>query len=86
MTTVKDVWGFSESLAVNADINEFFKHVNDAAKDRGIDAHVPSDALDMSRDIILDEAAQKLGLEWEIVDDTIRLWPAGVTIKWESLT
>lgn len=86
MSTVKDAWGFSESLAVNADVNEFFKAANAAALDRGIKPNEPSDALDLSRDVILDEAAQRLGLEWEIVEDTIRLWPRGLTLDWSKVS
>lgn len=86
MSTVKDVWGFSETLTVNIDVNEFLKSVNAAALDRGIKPNEPSDALDLSRDLILTEAAQSHGVEWEIVDDTLRLWPSGLTINWEELT
>lgn len=86
MTTVQDVWGFSESLSVNTDVNQFFAAMNAAALDRGIKPNEPSDALDMSRDVILDDAAQKLGVQWEIVENTIRLWPAGLQINnWEDL-
>lgn len=88
MSTVKDVWGFSTMEIAKPDtdttdrIAEFCTAMNAAALDRGIKPNVPSDALDLSRDICLDEAAQSLGLEWEIVGDTLRAWPVGVTIQW----
>lgn len=84
MSSTKNAWGFSEALTVNVDITAFLKSVNEAALDRGIKPNEPSDALDMSRDVILTEAAQKHDAEWDIVGDTLRVWPSGVTVKWEE--
>ena len=86
MATVKEVWGFSNILAVNIQVSDFCRAMNAAAAARGIAPHVPSDSLDMSRDIMLDEAAQSLGASWEIVDDTMRVAPRSVRVDWSSLT
>ena len=63
--TVLSVWGFSDVLSVDADISDFMKALN-AAESRGIKAHLPSDALDLSRDLMIDEAAHQLGADWSI--------------------
>ena len=85
MSTVKEVWGFSHTLTVDLDgtlCNRFLAAMNDAAVDRGIVPNVPSDALDASRDVILWDAAAKVGAQWSIVDDTLRLAPTGLTVDW----
>lgn len=72
-------------MAVNANVNEFFQRVSCWAKDRGItDISVPSDSLDMSRDVIFDDAANEMGLEWDIEGTELRLWPVGITINWDE--
>lgn len=96
MATMQEVWGFGRIAAVTTDedadtIGRFCKALDRAAKERHIAPHVPSDALDMSRDVMVDEAARSLDMQWEIVNDgdpldTIRLWPIGVTINWETAT
>lgn len=90
MSTVQEVWGFSRYLAVDpegaAPIGpRFLAAMNAGAADRGIAAHVPSDALDASRLIIMSEAAQQVGADFEIVDDTLRLAPTGVTVDWSEV-
>lgn len=85
MSTVQEVWGFSDILAVNVEVSDFCKAMNAAAVSRNIAPNVPSDALDLSRDIMLDEAAQSLGAECEIVDTTLRVWPKGVTLDWAQV-
>lgn len=82
MATAKDVWGFSTTLMVNVDVNNFMRTANGKAVARGIRPHVPSDAMDLSRDIILDEAAQEHRSSWEIVGTELRVWPVGVS--WQS--
>lgn len=83
--TVRDVWGFSDTLSVNADANKFMQRVDFHAKDRGIESNVPSDALDQSRMVILSDAARDLKVEWEVVGDTLRLWPVGLKINWDAV-
>lgn len=85
MSTIEEVWGFSEIVAVNVEVSDFCKAMNAAAESRNIAPNVPSDALDLSRDIMLDEAAQSLRSEWEVVGNTIRVWPNGVTLDWAAI-
>ncbi|MEB3023051.1 MULTISPECIES: hypothetical protein [Mycolicibacter] len=73
MTTVYDVWGFGKIVAAGADPNgDYVARVQKAmaagAADRGISPSEPSDALDASRNIILDEF---LGGEWQIDSGTL---------------
>jgi len=82
MATAQEVWGFSTTLMVNMSVNHFMRSVNGAAVDRGINPRVPSDALDLSRDLILDEAAAEHNMQWEIVGTELRVWP--VQIAWRS--
>jgi hypothetical protein len=79
-------WGFTKmELASNdRDMQFFFDRMNAAARDRGIDPGRESDALDASRDVILSDAIHGAGYDWEIVGDTIRVWPQGVSIHWAS--
>lgn len=86
MATVLDVWGFSNILAVEVLISDFCKAMNAAAESRSIAANVPSDALDLSRDVMLDEAAASLNARWALVDSTLRLWRSDLTVKWENIT
>lgn len=82
MATAQDVWGFSTTLMVNVNVNAFMRSANEAALSRGIRPHKPSDALDMSRDVILDEAAQAHNSQWRIVGTELRVWPFG--IEWQE--
>lgn len=88
--TMQEAWGFSTLTTATPDgsfedvSSRFCKALGEAAKSRGIATHIPSDALDMSRDVMLDEAAQSIGMQWQIVGDTLRLWPVGVTIEWPA--
>lgn len=86
MATVLDVWGFSGILAVEVPIDSFTRAMDRTARDRGIAPHIPSDALDLSRDIMLDEAAAALNAQWEIVGTTLRLWRSDLTVRWENIT
>lgn len=89
MSTMQEVWGFGSIIAVsNADdtAGDFCRALNTAAASRSITPNVPSDALDQSRDIMVDEAAHSLGMEWAVVDDTLRLWPVNVTVDWAAIT
>lgn len=88
MSTVKEVWGFSHYLAVDLDGtlgDRFLAAMNAEALDRGITPNVPSDALDASRNVIMDDAARKVGAEWSIVDDTLRVCPRNVTVDWAEV-
>ena len=86
MSTVREVWGFGEVLSVEVDVADFCRAMNRAATERGIAPNVPSDALDLSRDVMLDEAAASLGADWSITPDgTLRLWRRDLIIKWDSV-
>ncbi len=89
MATVQEVWGFSAYLAVDAEGGtigpQFLAAMNEAALDRGITPNVPSDALDMSRDVIMMEAAQRVGANFDIVNGTLRIVPTGVTVDWSEV-
>lgn len=86
--STQEALGFSsiEALTVEGDNrdmpNLMAKAINGAALSRGIKVNAPSDALDMSRDIILDEAAATLGCTWEISGDTLRIWPLQYGHTW----
>lgn len=86
--STKEALGFTsiEALTVEGDSrdmpNLMAKAINGAALSRGIRVTGPSDALDMSRDIILDEAAASLGCTWEIKGDTLRIWPLQYGHTW----
>lgn len=86
--SAKEALGFTsiEALTVEGDSrdmpNLMAKAINGAALSRGIRVNGPSDALDMSRDIILDEAAASLGCTWEIKGDTLRIWPLQYGHTW----
>ena len=69
--------GFDTIEALNTDIDGIVRGLNDAAASRGIVLNGPSDALDMSHDLIVDEAIQPLRCNWDIVDRTLRVWPNG---------
>jgi hypothetical protein len=63
---------------------QFFQRLTQELRSRNIDWMEPSDALDMSRDLILDDV---LGHEyqWEIVGSTLRIWPSGYTFDWDKM-
>lgn len=76
MTQIIDVWGFGKIVAVgpegSASIDDISRGMDFHARDRGIDPSQPSDALDMSRDIVLDDAVHGAGADaWEIRDDVL---------------
>lgn len=85
---VQEALGFSsiEALTVEGDNRDLpsmmAKAINAAGASRGIPMTGPSDSLDMSRDIILDEAATSLGFAWEISGDTLRIWPIQYGTSW----
>lgn len=85
MTTKLDVWGFSHVLTVETDVPEFCKALNREAESRGIRPNVPSDALDLSRDLMLTDAAWKQGALWSIDGDTLRLWRHDLTVDWDAV-
>lgn len=85
MSDVKAIWGFRTITAVEADLDVFLERMNFEARDRGIDPRVESDQLDLSRDLILTEAAAHVGALWEIEGDTLRLWRRDLTIDWSKV-
>lgn len=85
MSTMVEVWGFRSVLSVEASVQEFCRALGKAAKERGIPSHLPSDALDASRDLMLDEAAQAVNATWSIADECLRLAKVGLTINWDSI-
>lgn len=86
MATVQDVWGFTWITGVDTDIADFCQAMNAAAESRSIAPNVPSDALDVSRDLMLDEAAQSLNAYWAIEGKELRVWPRGLTVRWDSVS
>lgn len=56
--------------------------INFQVEDRGIKWSRVSEALEMSRDIIISEAVWSLGGRWDIVGDTLRVWPAEFGDAW----
>jgi hypothetical protein len=81
--TAQDVWGFGSILIAapeddNAgeNVQRFSATLNlVAAEEYGIkEFHFPQDAIDQSRDLIIDEAARRLGIdEWHIENGTLLL-------------
>ena len=62
----------------------FLANFRKAALERGISTEQPSDSLDMSRDICIDEAAGKMGCNWEIhYGSHLCLTPFGITFDWK---
>lgn len=63
----------------------FLTAVAEAASSRGISINGPSDALDMSRDICLQEAAEAIDFTFEIIHEKyLCLKPVGVIFDWEE--
>lgn len=91
----RDILGFDKVLAAmpahptdaqHDYVHEFGVALERAAADRGLSLKAPSDALDQSRDLVIDEAARALSAGWEIRDDTLLLTHdslAGV-VDWEK--
>jgi hypothetical protein len=77
-----DVWGFhsATSMALGGEdpTVAFMQAANAAARDRGIDPTKPSDALDLSRDCILDDATTATDYNWQIHAGTLYLWSAAL--------
>lgn len=72
--TMQQVWGFSDVLTLNIDVHDFCKALNEAALSRSITPNVPSDALDLSRDLMITEAAHSLRAWWRLDGHTLYLW------------
>lgn len=88
---VLDVWGFSRVLAVTDSTdtrdlpNMFAQAFSREAESRGISPSVPSDALDMSRDLILDDAARSMGFMWHQKGEVVALVPLGVSVALDDV-
>lgn len=88
---ILDVWGFSRVLAVTVSTdtrdlpNLFAQAFSREAKARGIDSSKPSDALDMSRDLILDDAARSIGFTWHQKGEELALVPVGVSVALDDV-
>lgn len=89
---LRDVWGFNRiSLGSPADPAVSVKAVVEAlavgAQDRGIDSSRPSDALDTSRDVIIDDVIFGVigglprGTDWKIDNDTLYAVWGGMTLE-----
>jgi hypothetical protein len=78
--------GFSLSAVylIETKLEEFLAAVSREARSRGVDPTKPSDALDASRDVILADAAQTLGLSYSFVGDALCLAPAGIAFDFEE--
>lgn len=75
MADMQEMLGFSHIQTINLSPQKFFDAFNEEAKDRKINLDEPSDQLDLSRDIILTQAALKCKSAWEIQGDTLYVWP-----------
>lgn len=75
-----NAWGFTsvELATLEGDdtltVDKLCERLNAFARERGIDPGRESDALDASRDLIVDEATALGAFDWEIVGDTLRIW------------
>lgn len=72
--TMLEVWGFSTILVASPQTTDdlpakTMDSINNAARERGIHPGQPSDALDLSRDIIIDEALAPA--PWSIVNNAL---------------
>ena len=74
--------GFTKIEALNLDISSLMAAINRSAADRNLRLDIESDALDMSRDLMLDEAFAPLGGRWDITADTLRVWPSWAGDVW----
>lgn len=92
---IVEVWGFSKIAlggaatagGKNWSPASFMEALGVGAQDRGIDPNVPSDALDASRDCIIDDVVfgvgsdRRPGAAWEIKDDTIYVVSEGMSLE-----
>lgn len=95
--TAKQVWGFTHVYAaMPADpsrpdhdyVQEFMGALNRAAAERGVARlDAPSDALDVSRDLIIDEAAKALGAVWAQRGDDLLVTHTALVdaVDWDDL-
>lgn len=65
-------------------VGEFSKALGREMKERGIKTS-DSDAFDMSRDIMIMDAAASIGYTGGMVGDTIRIAPAGLVVDWDAI-
>lgn len=77
-----ELLGFDQIVTAGVGTQEFFNSFNIEARCRKINLQKPNDQLDMSRDLLLTDAAHSLNSEWEIKGTTLYVWPIGVTINW----
>lgn len=82
-TTMKSL-GFTNIYVVAEHVEDVLRAIEAEALDRGIRTHQASDALDASRDVILDDATASLGLEWVEIDRALCVYPIGLTVDWKS--
>lgn len=85
MATVLEVWGFKKILiggpeGAGKTVDEIAAAMSFEAKDRGIDPEQESDALDLSRDVILMDAIGPKG-DWRIVDETLYVVYGGMELE-----
>lgn len=59
-------------------LTPFIERMKEAAKGRGISLDEPSDALDASRDVIIDHAAQ--GADWDIMGNVLYVAYPGASL------
>lgn len=89
-TDMRAPWGFTSVAFVGPEGSDmrsrFLAAMNDGARERGIArTDVESDALDMSRDLILSEAAHAVGGEFQVHDETLILYPAGSVFDMDAV-
>ena len=59
-------------------LTPFIERMKEAAKERGISLDEPSGALDASRDVIIDDAAQ--GADWDIMGNVLYVAYPGASL------
>ena len=59
-------------------LTPFIERMQKTAKERGISLDEPSNALDASRDVIIDHAAQ--GADWDIMGDVLYVAYPGASL------
>lgn len=82
LRTPAETLGFGHSLAAGCDVRPFLTALNAAAKERGICLAGPNDLLDVSLDLMLDEAAAVTGTTWRVIDHTLCLSPVDTDVSW----
>lgn len=80
-----DILGFASIVVAGMDAGHDYPKlvlagINSAAEDLSITLDEPSDALDMSRDLILDEAVGRDG-QWEIHEEVLYVGFGGLSPK-----